>query len=186
MKKYKIVVNLNRITVPYLDDFEKARKYHAKHGVDVVFDFRKTDVRGYKSYFNIELNLWMIEGAVKLVDIDKDARANMFVFDMAEWSTKEGSKYPLKKETPNGGCMLIDGKPFICIGTYIVDHNNGQTWIQIAHEIMHSYVQNAYMEGINVTDVMDTYRLNSEPDNLESNFTLQWRLLAPYFDNRNK
>jgi hypothetical protein len=78
--------------------------------------------------------------------------------------------------------MLTNGRPLICIGTYQVDHESGETWIQIAHEIMHSYVQNAYLKGINIKDIMDTYRENNNPDSPTGNFIEQWRLLAPYFD----
>ena len=179
-KKYKIAVNLNRVTTPYKKDFEKARHYHSKHGVDIAFIFKKIDVHGYKSEFDENLNRWLIKGVEGLVDLDHTADVDMFVFDMGEWSTPEGSLFPLKPETPNGSCRLINGKPFICIGTYITDHTKGETWVQIAHEIMHSYVQNAYMRGINVPDVMDTYRDNSNPNSPIGNFAEQWNLLIPY------
>ena len=184
MKKYNIQVYLNRITIPYKSDFKKAGKYHQRHGVDVKFHFMHVDVMGYQSVLYTHANgfkQYILSGADKLVTTDPKRDANIFVFDMNEWATPTGSQFPLKPETPNGSCMLIGGKPFISIGTYILDHANGQTWIQIAHEIMHSYVQNASQKGIQIQDVMDTYKENSNPDSPTGNFAEQWALLKPYF-----
>lgn len=184
MKKYRIIVNLNRVKIPYKKDFRKAYKYHKKHGVDIEFIFREVDVQGYKSVEYVHpdgFKQYILAGVESVVKREADVDANMFVFDMGEWATEPGSKFPLRPDTPNGSCALVDGVPFICIGTYKVDHESGETWIQIAHEIMHSYVKNAYMKGINITDVMDTYRENSNPDSKTGNFAEQWKLLKPYF-----
>jgi hypothetical protein len=183
MKKYTISVNLNRIRTPYKDDFKKARLYHLKHGIDIKFIFRKVDVTGYRSVTFTQPNgfkQYILSGADKLIKIDSEVDANMFVFDMGEWATDDGSPFPLLPETPNGSCMLIGDKPFINVGTYKVDHDSGQTWIQIAHEIMHSYVQNGYLDGVNIPDVMDTYRENGNPDSPTGNFAEQWTLLKNY------
>ena len=184
MKKYKVIVNLNRIQTPYKEDFKKAHSYHMRHGIDIEFIFKQVDIHGYQSISYTHPNgfrQYLIKDAENFIELDKKADANMFIFDMEEWATPPGSKYPLKPETPNGSCVLVDGKPFICVGTHKIDHQSGQTWIQIAHELMHSYVQNASMKGIKIKDVMDTYRLNSDPENPQSNFTEQWVLLEPYF-----
>lgn len=185
MKKYKIAVFINRVTIPYKKDFKKARDYHLRHGVDIDFTFKNVDVHGYKSVEFIHQNgfrQYILKGAEDLVERKIDVDANMFVFDMNEWANPPLSTFPLKPETPNGSCTLVDGVPFICIGTYLVDHKSGETWIQIAHEIMHSYVRSAYMKGINITDVMDTYRENSNPYSKTGNFAEQWGLLKPYLD----
>ncbi len=184
MKKYNITVYLNRINLPYKKDFKKARAYHLRHGVDVKFHFEHVDVRGYQSVLYTHPNgfkQYILSGADKLIDLNEKTDTNMFIFDMNEWATPSGSPFPLKPETPNGSSMLISGKPFITIGTYKADHDSGETWIQIAHEVMHSYVQNAFVKGIVVQDVMDTYRDNSNPDSLTGNFAEQWALLEPYF-----
>jgi hypothetical protein len=185
IKKYRIIVNINRVTTPYKEDFKKARMYHRKHGVDIDFVFKKVNVQGYQSSLFTHPNgfkQYILKGVENFIRIDRAMDATMFVFDMNEWSAPTGSEYPLKPETPNGSCMLTNGRPLICIGTYQVDHESGETWIQIAHEIMHSYVQNAYLKGINIKDIMDTYRENNNPDSPTGNFIEQWRLLAPYFD----
>jgi len=183
VKKYKIIVNLNRVTIPYKKDFKKAHRYHRKHGVDIDFIFKEVNVRGYKEVLFVHPNGFkqhILSGAENLIQIDTSVDANMFVFDMGEWATEPGSAFPLRPETPNGSCTIVNNKPFICVGTYIVDHKSGETWIQIAHEIMHSYVRSAYLDGGNIPDVMDTYRENSNPDSPTGNFAEQWRLLEAY------
>ncbi len=183
MKNYRITAYINRIHIPYMDDFKKAKKYHRKHGVDIEFVFKHSDVTGYQSVLHTRpdgFTQYVLGGAENLVDIDSASDATLFLFDMNEWATEQGSAFPLKLETPNGSCRLVKGKPFICVGTYITDHRNGQTWIQIAHEIMHSYVIHAFLAGTSVTDVMDTYRENSNPDSPTGNFAEQWKLLKLY------
>jgi hypothetical protein len=180
-KKYRISVHLNRITVPYQEDFEKARQYHVLHDVDIEFIFKQIDVRGYRSIYSEKMERYLIEGAEDMIELDSEADANLFAFDQGEWTASSDSAFPLLPETPNGSCATTNGrKPFITIGTYIVEHENGQTWIQIAHEIMHSYVQNAVLKGLFIQDVMDTYRENSNPLSPTGNFSEQWELLQPY------
>lgn len=184
---YKLSINLNRIPDAYkvLEDFEKARLYHAKHGVNLEFHFTKADVHGYTSSVYTHSNGFkqnILTGADKLIIKDPTAEIDMFVFDMAEWATAPGSPYPLKPETPNGSCFPINGKPFICIGTYPTEHANGQTWIQIAHEIMHALVILAGQKGITVNDVMDSYFHNDNPDYPNGNFAQQWELLKPFLN----
>lgn len=181
--KYNIKVQLNRIPETYkiLEDFEKARLYHLKHGVELIFDFQTISVTGYKSVWNPGLNRYLLTEVESLLTLDPLANANMFIFDQAEWSTPIGSPFPLQTNTPNGACVFQNGKPFITIGTYPSQHENGQTWIQIAHEIMHSYVQNSNLiKLIPVQDVMDSYRENINPDSPTGNFAQQWTLLKPY------
>lgn len=186
--KYKITVNLNKIPESYKikEDFEKAKAYHAKNGVELDFTFKNTSVKGYTTYHQTEiLDRWFIKDSQIYVNIDYGADANMFVFDQAEWSTPTGSPFPLKPETPNGSCFILNNKPYMNVGTYIVDHNSGETWRQIAHEIMHSLRYSANIKGFPIQDVMDTYYLNDQPDNPLSNFSQQWKLLQPYLININ-
>lgn len=183
--KYKVIVNLNRIPDSYhiLDDFELAKQYHHKHGVDIEFVFSRVDVKAYYSTFNNQKQRWLITGADKLLQLDQTADVNVFVFNQAEWSTSSGSQYPLKPETPNGSCTLVPPqKPFMCIGAYSAEHTNGQTAIQIAHELMHSLVQNAQLDGVIIHDQMDTYHENDLRDLPDSNFMIQWALLSSYIN----
>lgn len=180
--KFSIKVYLNRIPDNYkiLDDFELARQYHLKHGVELQYVFVKSDITGYVSTFNALINRWLLED----IDISPDNSfdANMFVFDQGEWATPPGSQFPLKPQTPNGVCYIIGTKPFINVGSYIVDHENGQTWIQIAHELMHALRMSANECGFPVPDVMDSYRENSNPDSPTGNFAQQWSLLENFID----
>ena len=180
--KYKIYVNLNRIDPLYLADFELARLYHLKHGVDIQFVFNNIDIHGYTSAWSG--SRWIIQGSENLVTKDPTADVNMFVFDQGEWATPAGSPFPLLPNTPTGSCGTIT-KPFINIGTYLVDHNDGQTWIEIAHEIMHSLVQTANLKGYKINDVLDSYYLNSTPDAPNGNFAQDWALLKPFLDSQN-
>lgn len=170
-----------------MEDFEKAREYHIRHGVDIEFVFKEINVNGYKSVYNEKLERYILEGAQDQIQIKDSDDATIFVFDQGEWKAPPKSKFPLRLDTPNGSCVVKNGaKPFINIGSYITEHENGQTWIQIAHEIMHSYTQNAFLNGIFIKDVMDTYRENSNPDSPTGNFREQWELLAPYFSHMSK
>lgn len=179
----KISVNLNRIPDSYhiLDDFEKARLYHLKHGVDITWVFRNTSLHGYITYHQtVPLDRWLIQGSQNLVSIDPTADINMFVFDQAEWATPPGSQFPLKPETPNGNCFLFQGKPFINIGRYIQ-----ADWIQIAHEIVHALAEKSNLAGFPMNDVLDTYFHNDNPDFVGGNFDQMWHLLAPYLNSLN-
>lgn len=184
--KFKITVHLNRIPLSYkfMDDFEKARLYNLKHGVEWETTFKKVDINGYISEWLPGKNRWVIKGADTILDLDENADVNMFVFDMGEWANPLGPPLSLKTNTPNGSCRVLPisekYKPFICVGTYIMDHNNGQTWLQVAHEAMHSYVQDANLKNIETPDVMDSYYMNHLPDFPNGNFAFQWSLLKPY------
>lgn len=187
--KLKISVNLNRISSLYTDDFEKARQYHAKHGIDITWVFKNIDVHGYTIGQNPSNNFWVVLGAQNVVKLDSTADIDMFVFDDAEWSNPVGSKYPLQTDTPNGSTFINGNKPFCNVGTYPTDHNAGQTWIEIAHEIMHALRCMANIKGYPVVDVMDAmyvngilqgYYLNGTPDAPDGNFATQWSLLAPF------
>lgn len=178
--KYKIAVNLNRIPDSYKvkEDFDKAKSYHAKHGIELEFTFKNVSLTGYKTYHQIKpLDRWLILGSHNLVTIDQATDANMVVFDQGEWATPKGSKFPLRPETPNGSCYIFNNKPFINICRFIQ-----LDWIQIAHETMHSLVYTANIKGFAIQDVMDTYTENNNPDSLTGNFAQQWKLLQPYLN----
>lgn len=177
--KLKNTIHLNRIPQSYdiLSDFEKARQYHLKHGVEWENTFRNVSVVGYLN--SLYGNKWFLMNTEKLIKLE-DTDVNTFVFDMAEWANPTGSMYPLKKETPNGCTYLVGNKPYTTIGTFPSEHESGQTWIQIAHEGMHDIVKIANLQGFNVPDVMDSYKENSNPDSPTGNFTQQWKLLEPF------
>ena len=181
----KCNVNLNRIPSNYniLQDFETARLYHLKHGVEITFTFKNVDVKGYTSQLITLPNVgqrYILNGAEKLVQLDYTSDIDIFVFDQAEWATPIGSQFPLLPTTPTGDCFLNGIRPFINIGTYPFDHNDGQTAIQIAHELMHALVKIAYLKGYAIQDVMDTYFENNLQDLTNSNFMQEWTLLAPF------
>ena len=173
----KISVNLNRIPDLYniKDDFEVARQYFLKHGINIEWTFKNVDVKGYNS---VSVNLpngsqrYIVNLTQTLVPIGNED-ITMFVFDQMEWATPHGSQFPLLPNTPTGNCIPFNGKPFVNISAYIADHNNGQLAIQICHELMHALAQ------INkVQDVMDTYLINDLRDVPGSNFMNQWALLG--------
>ncbi len=179
-------VYLNRIPQSYdiLSDFEKARLYHLKHGVEWENIFKNVSVAGYISTFDTYINKWLIRGTEKLITLE-NTDVNTFVFDMAEWATLQGSPFPLKFNTPNGCAYLVGNKPYTVIGAYLAEHLSGQTWIQIAHEKMHDLVKIANLNGFYVPDVMDSYRENANPDSETGNFAQQWSLLKPFLDSQN-
>lgn len=175
MLKLKVAVNLNRIPESYKikDDFELARLYHLKHGVELTFIFKDIDIHGYTSVWSG--NRFLLNQTQTLVTIDPTANVNMFVFDQGEWATPAGSPFPLKPDTPNGQCFMLNSKPFINIGRFTTPD-----WIQIAHELVHalSYISN--LKGFPVQDTLDSYYKNSTPDAVDGNFAQMWTLLQPY------
>lgn len=178
--KQKITVYLNRITTPYQDDFAKAQAYHLKHGVDIEFDFKTISVNGY---FSVPLNgKYILKGADKLVTVDPASNSTMFFFNQDEWKSPVGSQFPYLPTTPTGSCQLINGRPFMNVGTNPTDHADGQTWIMIAHEIMHSLVEQANLKGFGIIDVLDSYYHNDDPDYHNGNFAQDWALLQPYLN----
>lgn len=175
----KISVNLNRIPDLYniKDDFEVARQYFLKHGINIEWTFKNVNVKGYNS---VSVNLpngsqrYIVNQTQTLVPIGNED-ITMFVFNQMEWATPHGSQFPLLPNTPTGNCIPFNGKPFVNISAYIADNNNGQLAIQICHELMHALAQ------INkVQDVMDTYLINDLRDVPGSNFMNQWALLESY------
>lgn len=176
--KQKITVYLNRITTQYQDDFAKAQAYHLKHGVNIEFDFKPISVNGYVS---VPLNgKYILQGADKLVQIDPAANSTIFFFNQDEWKSPVGSQFPYLPTTPTGSCQLINGRPFMNIGTNPIDHADGQTWIMIAHEILHSLVEQANLKGFGIIDVLDSYYHNDDPDYPNGNFAQDWALLKPF------
>jgi len=169
---FKIQVLLNRIPIPYKEDFNKAQRYFADHGVDIIFSYKTTDITGYKS---IKSNTfaggqqYVLDG-VK-VNIDKSFDCTIFAFDIMEWKTPVGSAFPLLPTTPSGRCVMALGKPFIMLPISPL----GSCYITLIHELMHFLTKT-----FNCKDVMDSYRLNSTPENPNSNFNEQWSLLKPY------
>lgn len=177
--KYTISVYLNRIS-NYAEDYEKARLYYKKHGVDITFNFKDVSVTGYTSAFKpnaMGMKSYQLIGADKLVTVDPTVDATMFVFDMNEWATPPGSQFPLKPDVPGGNCMLLN-KPFMTVGVHPLVKES--VWVTIAHEIMHSLVYSCRLKGALIADVMDTYLHNDKPDHPDGNFTHQWKLLEPF------
>ena len=185
MKKLKATIFLNRIPITYniQTDFATAQKYHLSHGVEWDLTFVNVDVHGYTSQ-SVQVPLagqrWLIENSQNFLTLDPNADVNIFCFDEAEWATPTGSQFPLLPNTPTGCCYLVNGKPFINIACYAFDHNDGQTAIEIAHEQMHALAKMA-----NCKDQMDTYYENNLEDLPNSNFMIQWGLLANFLNSMN-
>lgn len=182
--KLKINCCFNRIPTIYniQDDFNKAKAYYSKHGVELDFTFSNIDVHGYSSVLYNTNGRWLLQGSENLVHIDQTADVNMFVFDQAEWANPPGSQYPLKPNTPNGDCFIYQGKPFVNVGRYITPD-----WVQIAHELCHALGKISSSKGFSVDDVgiMDSYRDNQNPDSPTGNFAQMWTALQPYIKSLN-
>ena len=168
----KINVQLNRIPFNIKDDFEKARLYFLKHGINITWVFENIDVHGYTSIWNGRC--FTLQGSQNLVKIDLTSDITMFVFDQTEWS---GSQ---RLSTPTGCCFPFNGKPFINISAHIFEHNNGYLATQIAHEIMHALSELSNTVGFHFNDVMDSYFHNEDWDYPNGNFAQMWVLLAPF------
>ena len=183
--KYTIAVNLNRLSIDWQSDFEKARQYYLKHGVELSFVFTQTDIKGYESTYDQQSKRYLVFGTHNMIKINPTADVNMIVLNQMEWATPVGSKFPLKPETPSGCCYQFGTKPYIVVCTSPYDENNGENWIQIAHEILHSIRMTANIKGYPVVDVLDTYRENSNPDSPTGNFIEQWGLLQEFINKQN-
>lgn len=180
----KLHIYLNRIPENYnfKDDMEQARLYHLKHGVEWQITYHIVDIHGYSNFYDTYKNRWVLRGVEVL--IPQEGEINMFVFDQKEWEIGNGR---LKPEAPTGDVQMINGKPFVCIPTYLSDHLSGYTRNCLEHEPMHCYVQLAKLSGIIVQDVMDItngqpYFHNEDPDYPNGNFAQQWILLQPYLN----
>jgi len=177
--KISVNVNLNKLTIPI--DFEKAKAYFTKHGVDIEFTFKQVNVSGYTSQIVTVMGggqRYVVFGAETLVPITT-SDVNMFVFNQYEWATPPGSPFPLKSDTPTGSCFVYQGKPFVVIPFY------GDTTNLIMHELMHALCKLANLKGFPVQDFMDTYYLNHQPDNTQSNFGQQWVRLEAFVKSQN-
>lgn len=183
--KFTVTIHQNRITVPLIEDCKKVQLYFSKYKVDIFFTFKKVDVQGYKSVFDSAKNRWLLQGAEKLIKIDENADANIFAFNQLEWL--QGNK--LRFDTPTSHCYPLFIKPFLSIpfinlATHPIEHSIGLTWKSLAHELMHSMVQDASLKGMYVPDVMDTYIHNDDPDHSDGNFARQWKLLESYINSQ--
>ena len=187
--KINCSVKLNKIPITYniQDDFVKAKAYHLKHGVEWDYIFQDVNVSGYTSVL-VQLTMgqrYILQGNENLVNFDPTSNVNMFVFDENEWSSPAGSQYPLLPNVPTGDCIIYNNKPFVNIATYLSDHTQGITWVEIAHEQMHALTKMANLAGFNIPDQMDTYTDNANPDSPTGNFARQWQLLQPYLNSMN-
>lgn len=178
--KYLISVKLNKLTIYWQSDFEKARLYYLKHGIDITFNFTQVNVTGYKSEWQSGNSRWLVFGTQNLITLDNNADVNMFVLNQMEWATPAGSQFPLKTDTPSGCTYQVGNKPYIVVAVSPFDETNGENWIQIAHEILHSIRITANIKGYPIKDVLDTYRLNSTPDAPTGNFAEQFGLLDSF------
>ncbi len=185
----KVAVNLNRVTVPYLEDFEKARQYFLKHGVSFEFIFKNVSVTGYRSEEIVILNgekRFVVFGAQNLVAQDPKTDIDCFVFNLEEWSNPPGSQFPLKPSAPTGSCFMHKLKPFVNISTYKYNQEHGLTVAEIEHELMHALVILARLKGFAVIDFMDTYVDNFNPDSPTGNFSQTWKSLEPFIKSQSK
>lgn len=180
--KYKVQVLTNRVTAPFKEDLERCRLYNLKHKIELEYTIKEVDVRGYRSVWNEHAKRYFLVDAEKLVTLDPNYNATMFMFDENEWANPPGSEFPLRPDTPAGSCQMVDGKPFICAPTSQYDHDTGIQWVMFCHELMHSYVLDARIKGIYLQDFMDTYLNNADPDHPNGNFATQWKILDPWLN----
>lgn len=190
MKQLKTTVFLNRIPANYniQADFATAQAYHLKHGVEWDYTFVNVDVHGYTSILGKNAmgnTRWLIENSQSFLTLDPNADVNIFCFDEAEWSSPVGSQFPLLPNTPTGCTYLVNGKPFVNIATYLSDHTQGITGVEIAHELVHCLTYLANLAGFNIVDQLDTYFENNLQDLPNSNFMIQWGLLQPFLNAQN-
>jgi len=170
----KIQVLTNRIS-NYKEDFNKAQKYFNDHGVDFQFSFKPCDVKGYyseKAHTAAGGEQFILTNVT--VPIDKTFDGTIFAFDLMEWKTPAGSKFPLLPNTPSGSCIMAGGKPFIMLPISPI----GSCYITLIHELMH-----LLNKTFNCKDVMDTYRENDNPNSPTGNFTEQWKILDVFIKN---
>jgi uncharacterized protein YcbK (DUF882 family) len=183
--KYTVAVNLNKLSIDWQSDFEKVKQYYLKHNVELSFIFTQTDIKGYTSQYDPATKRYLVFGTHNMVKINPTTDVNMIVLNQMEWATPAGSQFPLKPETPSGCTYQFGTKPYIVVCTSQFDESNGENWIQIAHELLHSLRITANIKGYPVVDVLDTYRENSNPDSPTGNFTEQWGLLQEFINKPN-
>lgn len=168
----KVQVYLNRVKINYAPEFEKAKAYFKKHGLDVEFSFATTDLKDLKPQVRQlpqgeRITLLPVNTRLPATNAD----VVMFVFNAEEFS---------KKLMPTGQCYTTP-KPYIDISTHSLNVAN-YTYVEICHEMMHALCCLANQKGIFVQDIMDSYRENFNPDSPTGNFAQQWVLLQPYLN----
>lgn len=176
-----VKVLLNRIPFDIAKNIQEVFDYNKSHGVELHFDIEHIDIKGYQSVYTQVRPNWsqyILTGAERIVPLQNHDIV-LFGFDMDEWKTPIGSKFPLKPEVPSSSCVLWNYKPFINLGLYIPDQLNGINTNTFCHELMHAYRYMANMKGFPVQDVMDTYFHNEDRNFPTGNFVQQWGLLAP-------
>lgn len=184
----------NRINPTDLDSIiSYAIAYNKKHYIELNITTDIVDVVGYTSsnfsQVRTGINYCILIGSEKLFPIDNNQDISIFVFDQNEWKTLPGSPYPLRSDTPTSDTILVKNKPYINLGIYTPQLNSAE--ITLIHELMHAYGKMAINAGFDFDDCMDLmtvngvpepYYLNSEPDNVNSNFINQWERLYPWLN----
>lgn len=177
-----VKILLNRIPFDIAKNIQEVFDYNKGHGVELHFDIEHIDVHGYVSVYTQVRPNWsqyILTGAERIVPLQTHD-ITLFGFDMNEWKTTPGSKFPLKPEAPSADCILWNYKPFINLGLYLPDQENGINTNTFCHELMHAYRMMANMKSMPIQDVMDTYFHNEDRNFPTGNFAQQWGLLAPF------
>lgn len=151
-----IKVKLNKVSKDLIPLFHEAIPYFTKHGVDLHFIFEKSDIK----------SLYVDKGFMYGATPDPTCDVTFVVYKF--------TKFPTTRSHYDKGVVYLISAEY--------DDTVGITKLAIPHEIMHYLVDAVNKKGAKVRDVMDTYFMNTEKDfeNVDSNFSTQWRLLAPY------
>lgn len=177
----KVKVFLNRIKIPYQDDFNKAKEYFLKHGVDVEFEFTQINITGYKveqeNFGSVGMRL-QITGHENQLTLSNDY-ISIFAFD--------GNEFPLSK-LPTSKAKRLPNGVLVTLMTYKEGDATRETYLTLIHELMHAFNLLLASKGVNLEDPMDImfrngkwlqYYKNDQPDALDSNFGEAWKILTP-------
>ena len=165
----KVKVYINRVQIDYQTEFVKATEYFKKHGVDFQFFFQESNLTNLKYLVRDFPQGKRILLMPVANNFPNDFDITMFVFNAAEFPPPN---------LPTGYCYY-PLKPFIDISTHANNPLN-YSFVEICHELMHALVFFANQSGLQVPDVMDTYRDNFNVDSPTGNFAEQWKFLEPY------
>lgn len=180
-----VQIYTNRISADLSPLLAYVYQYNLKHGITLHFDITPVSATGYQSSLvrNMSGNyVWALTGADTLVP-QNDHDITVFLFDQSEWKTLWWNPFPLRFDTPTGSCIMSNGKPFINLPYYAP--RDADSNIVLIHELMHAYTKIANSQGIPVTDQLDSYYHNDDPDFSNGNFAIQWKLLANWLNPMN-
>jgi hypothetical protein len=192
----KVKIYVNNFTVDMAPYIAYAQALFAPRGYNMTYEVVNVNVTGYHSVdVQVRPGVWyyVLEGADGLVELDPAYDIIMFVFNQDEWSNRPGSPYRLQPDTPTSDTVNINGQPFINFGIDPLFLTGSE--ITFAHEQMHALGYMSDNQGFPVQDCMDslivdgvaqTYYLNNDPTNVNSNFTNMFERLTPWLFSKKK